>query len=125
MTKQGKVLPARKQSDRSRDEESLLMRSAESLGRMIGTLQRQLDGATQSLSQNADDLMEVLPDIPFGGSGGRTRTATRRSGTAKTARRSAAGATTRTRAGGARKTGTQKAAGARKRQGASKAAKKR
>ena len=48
MAKRKKVLPARKQRDRSRDDESLFMRSAETLGRMIGTLQRQLDGATKS-----------------------------------------------------------------------------
>ena len=41
-----KRLPAVPARDRSRDDESLLMRSAESLGRMIGTLQRQLDIAT-------------------------------------------------------------------------------
>ena len=39
MAKQGKVLPAR----RPRGEDSLLIRSAESLGRAIGKLQRQLD----------------------------------------------------------------------------------
>lgn len=42
MAKQGKVLPAR----RPRGKESLLIRSAESIGRVIGTLQRQLDGPT-------------------------------------------------------------------------------
>jgi hypothetical protein len=41
-----KVIPARPSRDRSRDDESLLLRSAESLGRMIGSLQRQLDVAT-------------------------------------------------------------------------------
>jgi hypothetical protein len=41
-----KKVPARPARDRSRDDESLLLRSAESLGRMIGTLQRQLDIAT-------------------------------------------------------------------------------
>lgn len=46
MARQRKVLPAAKQ----REEESLLMRSAESLGRMIGSLQRQLDDATKNLS---------------------------------------------------------------------------
>ena len=54
MAKRSKMLPARKQRD-SRDDESLLMRSAESLGRMIGTLQRQLDGATKRLAVTADD----------------------------------------------------------------------
>jgi hypothetical protein len=42
-----KSLPAR---DRSREDESLLLRSAESLGRMIGSLQRQLDIATGRLA---------------------------------------------------------------------------
>ena len=53
MTKRKKVLPARKPRDRSRDDDSLLLRSAESLGRVIGALQRQLDGATKRL-QKAD-----------------------------------------------------------------------
>ena len=38
--------PAGPARDRSRDDESLLLRSAESLGRMIGMLQRELDIAT-------------------------------------------------------------------------------
>ena len=38
--------PAYPSRERSRDDESLLLRSAESLGRMIGSLQRQLDVAT-------------------------------------------------------------------------------
>jgi hypothetical protein len=41
-----KTIPAHPTRDRSRDDESLLLRSAESLGRMIGSLQRQLDAAT-------------------------------------------------------------------------------
>ena len=41
-----KTIPAYPLRDRSRDDESLLLRSAESLGRMIGSLQRQLDVAT-------------------------------------------------------------------------------
>ena len=48
MAKQGKVLRARAPKDRSR-EESLLLRSAESLGRIIGALQRQLDQAARSI----------------------------------------------------------------------------
>src|SRR5688572_33505767 len=50
MAKRSKQLPARKPSDRSRDDDSLLLRSAESLGRVIGALQRQLDGATRKLA---------------------------------------------------------------------------
>ena len=45
-----KTIPAHPSRDRSRDDESLLLRSAESLGRMIGSLQRQLDVATGRLA---------------------------------------------------------------------------
>lgn len=45
-----KTIPARPSRDRSGDDESLLLRSAESLGRMIGSLQRQLDVATGRLA---------------------------------------------------------------------------
>ena len=48
MAKQRKVVRARMPRDRSR-EESLLLRSAESLGRVIGILQRQLDQAAKSI----------------------------------------------------------------------------
>ena len=45
-----KTLPAHPTRDRTRDE-SRLLRSAESLGRMIGSLQRQLDVATGRLTE--------------------------------------------------------------------------
>jgi hypothetical protein len=45
MAKQRKTLPARRKNGIGDD--SLLIRSAESLGRMIGSLQRQLDAARQ------------------------------------------------------------------------------
>ncbi len=41
--------------NRSRDDESRLLRSAESLGRMIGSLQRQLDIATGRLAGSKPD----------------------------------------------------------------------
>lgn len=63
MTKRKKVLPARKLRDRSRDDESLLLRSAESLGRVIGSLQRQLDGVTKRLAESATDAWEALPSL--------------------------------------------------------------
>ena len=44
MAKQRKILPARRANP---VDNSLLLRSAESLGRMIGSLQRQLDAARQ------------------------------------------------------------------------------
>ena len=53
MAKRRRALPARKQRDRSRDDDSVLLRSAESLGRLIGLLQRQLEGATRRLSTDA------------------------------------------------------------------------
>jgi hypothetical protein len=45
-----KSIPAHPVRDRSREDESLLLRSAESLGRMIGSLQRQLEVATGRLA---------------------------------------------------------------------------
>lgn len=45
MARQGKALPAR---TRPVLDESLFVRSAESLGRIIGSLQRQLDGASKA-----------------------------------------------------------------------------
>ena len=48
MAKHGNKLPLRRQ--RHGGEDALLIRSAESLGRMIGSLQRQLDGASRTLS---------------------------------------------------------------------------
>ena len=95
MAKRTRMLPARKQRH-SRDDESLLMRSAESLGRMIGTLQRQLDGATKRLAVTAND------DSRTGGEAKKrarknTGGAVRRS--AKSARKTARpGAKTKTRA---------------------------
>lgn len=50
MAKQGRILPARRQ----RSEASLLLRSAESLGRIIGSLQRELDAAGGWFSKTAD-----------------------------------------------------------------------
>jgi len=41
-----KTIPARPTRDRTRDDESMLLRSAEALGRMIGSLQRELEIAT-------------------------------------------------------------------------------
>ena len=50
MAKRRKALPARPPVDGAGEEHSLLLRSAESLGRVIGALQRQLDDATRRLS---------------------------------------------------------------------------
>ena len=50
MAKQIRALPARKLSDPSSRDDSLLLRSAESLGRLIGALQRELESATRRLT---------------------------------------------------------------------------
>jgi hypothetical protein len=104
MAKRDKVLPARKPRDRARDDESLLIRSAETLGRTIGSLQRQLDGATRRLSETAADVVDTVPDMPLvGGAGSRRRGATGKKKAAKSketaSRRRSAG----TRAPAARK----------------------
>ncbi len=46
MAKQSRAIPASKRSDSSHDD-SLLLRSAESLGRLIGALQRDLESVTR------------------------------------------------------------------------------
>src|SRR5690349_1115605 len=79
MAKQGKVLPARRSRERSADDDSILLRSAETIGRVIGSLQRQLDGARSRLSGFAND-------VPSNNGHGGLRSG----GTATTRKRSAA-----------------------------------
>lgn len=50
MARREKAPPARRRDRVGVDDDSLLIRSAESLGRVIGALQRELDRATQRLS---------------------------------------------------------------------------
>jgi hypothetical protein len=69
MAKPRKVLPESKPSGRPRADESLSLRSAEMLGRVIGTLQRQLDGAMRRFSReeadgpHAIDVLEKKPTV--------------------------------------------------------------
>jgi hypothetical protein len=74
-------------------DDSLLIRSAESLGRMIGTLQRQLDGASKRLHQNGTDVMGVfgVDGQHDGQRGGRAMKTAAKSNGAKTTRANAAG----------------------------------
>jgi hypothetical protein len=51
MAKRDRTLPLRKPREGVRDVDSILIRSAESLGRMIGALQRQLDGAAKTMTR--------------------------------------------------------------------------
>lgn len=76
-----KAIPAHPTRDRTRDE-SLLLRSAESLGRMIGSLQRQLDIATGRLNASK----------PNGGNGRKKVATARSSATAKSGTSTSAGA---------------------------------
>ena len=54
MVRQRKLLPARKQRNQPQDVDSILLRSAESIGRLIGALQRQLDGARNQMGRPGD-----------------------------------------------------------------------
>ena len=116
-----KVLPARK-SAASRDDDSLLIRSAESLGRVVGSLQRQMQGTTKRMSSVAEDAMDALPKMPQLGrratGGSRKGAGTRKSA----ARKSGA---TRKSAGTSKRAAARKTAGARKTSGARKSSRAR
>ena len=87
-----KAIPAHPTRDRTRDE-SLLLRSAESLGRMIGSLQRQRDIATGRLNASK----------PNGGNGRKKVATARSSATARSG-------TTSTSAGARKKSPVRKIA---------------
>jgi len=103
MARQAKTRPARGENATN---DSLLIRSAESLGRMIGSLQRQLDAA-RHLTDRADSEQ-------FRGNG---HVPARQSGTAKTQRKTTSGGT-------ARAGGTQPAADRKSKRAAKSAARK-
>lgn len=90
-----KSIPARPPRDRSRDDESLLLRSAESLGRMIGSLQRQLDVATGRIAASRPNRA------------GRKNSGAKRSANAKSGTMKSGGARKRS---GANKTSARKGA---------------
>ena len=68
MATQKKLLAERKPSKRPRKDESLSLRSAETLGRVIGTLQRQLDGVMRRLKSDpmgaSGDAQATVPRTP-------------------------------------------------------------
>jgi len=130
MGKRGtRVLPARK-SAASRNSDSLLIRSAESLGRVVGSMQRRMQGTTERMSRIAEDATDALPDMPSmrdvvgtarrltGTSGGRKASGSRKGSSRKTsgARKRS---TTRKSASARKTTRSRKAAGNRKRGGGS------
>ena len=99
MAKQGKSLPARR--PRPLMDDSVLIRSAESLGRMIGSLQRQLDDASKRLNRPGGNGTGVYA-VDGQGSG------RRHGGAAKTTAKDSRGKTTR--ANGAGKGGSKSGA---------------
>jgi hypothetical protein len=92
-----KVLRATPARDRSRENESLLLRSAESLGRMIGALQRQLDVATRRIADTRADAAGARTPIKAKGGGSKARNGTAARGRTKKSESSAAGKTSRRR----------------------------
>jgi hypothetical protein len=84
---------ARPARDRSHDDESVLIRSAESLGRMIGTLQRQLDIAMGQIAGSKPDGAAGKPAAAMAatkdGATRRSAVATTRGGVQAKARNSA------------------------------------
>jgi hypothetical protein len=78
-----RTLAAEKQPVRSRTEESLSLRSAETLGRMIGTLQRQLDHVMRRVHDNGVNVDGDASPPPDGTSRApRKKAASRRRSTA-------------------------------------------
>ena len=67
MAKQRKLLPAQ---GREAVDDSVLIRSAETLGRMIGSLHRQLDSAKKRFSGPAGDSVKRIPLRANGHNGG-------------------------------------------------------
>jgi hypothetical protein len=64
MAKRTKVLRARREESVARDvDDSLLIRSAESLGRVIGSLQRQVRSGTSTVTSIADEARSVLSEL--------------------------------------------------------------
>lgn len=84
MAKRRKVLPESKPSGQFRADESLSLRSAEMLGRVIGTLQRQLDGAMRRFSGDEPDGPHAtnVPGVPDKKPAARRRTRPRLSASA-------------------------------------------
>ena len=117
--RRSRELPARKEAA-VMDDDSLLIRSAESLGRVIGSLQRQVQGSSKRVSTMTSDAIAALPELPrFDDVFGVSKTSPRK--------RSAAGSSRARKTKGARKktvsrktTGARKTAATRKRAAAKK-----
>ena len=87
-----RVLPARK---KEREDDSLLIRSAESLGRVIGSLQRRMKAPAKRIAAISNDVVGAIPspprlENPFGTSSPRKPRSTRTAGARKSSARSKA-----------------------------------
>ena len=82
MAKRRKVLPTRPPIEATTEEHSLLFRSAESLGRVIGALQRQLDDATRRLTASRSN--DSTARTRSNGANGAGRTHAKKTKTSKT-----------------------------------------
>jgi hypothetical protein len=84
MARQRKTLPARRQSAMN---DSLLIRSAESIGRMIGALQKQVDAARQATSRVNGDASSNGKRRAAKSAAAKTRGSRRQSGAKQRSRR--------------------------------------
>jgi hypothetical protein len=107
MAKRRKAPPARPAVGATGEEHSLLLRSAESLGRVIGALQRQLDDATRRLASTRNNHRPA----GAGSDGAAARGAEKR----QTAHRATAGKSAGMAAARGKTTGARKPAAKRKR----------
>ncbi len=117
-----KVIPARKDPSR-RVDDSLLVKSAESLGRVIGSLQRQMQSGSKQFTTLASEAIEALPELPqFDDLLGEPTTPPRKPAARPRVTRATRAKTTRKTAASAR---AKKASASRKRAPARKSSKKR
>src|SRR4051812_41462611 len=106
MAKHGKLLPARKLRDQPQNGDSVLLRSAESIGRVIGSLQRQLDSARHRWSDSDGPDMDSASRTSRNGGSKPTSRRTVRAKVSKSVTRAdaaRAGESKRATAGAARK----------------------
>jgi hypothetical protein len=116
MARQGKTRPARRESATN---DSLLIRSAESLGRMIGSLQRQLDAARHLTDRANSEQFRGNGHVPARQSAGtaKTQRTTRSKGMSKSGSAQSAADRKSKRAAktAAQKTGIRNRSGAKQR----------
>lgn len=93
MTKQGKRTLQARRTESATDDDSLLVRSAESLGRVIGSLQRQVRRGSKRVNAMAGGALKALPGMSGsdGGFDGTSAKKRKASATGRSASRKAAG----------------------------------